>query len=613
MAKKTFSIVGAMFLACILAWGPAYGQSASSLDRIVDQIDSMFPPVEGVVVSLQGKDVLLDLKQGDPIKPGDKLKLIRFGEEIYHPVTNKKMGRAETEIGWVEIVRVSRNFTLASLKDPETKAKPGDGVRLPFKTISFLIAPVSAKTKKRVDKGRLILNLEKKLKANRRFDVPAFDLSVWMLASGLNAQTLTRPANLKKLRRKARADFILFPSVRTLKNKTVLSYRLVSTDSGETVKQADIMSEDVPMVARRARKGREQGVQTDFRDRESGPIKYIGKQEFLFEIVDFDVGDLDGDGSMEYVIIDRYRVMIYKFRNNKFKRIGQIKANKHGSNFLSVDVGDINKNGRDEIFVTNQVGDSLESFVLESYPKKKGFKKIWSNLKYYFRIIRPFGAEPRLLAQSPGYTDAFTGGIKPIDFKGNKYREGPELSLPRLSGKQFNVYGFNLADLNRNKTKEIIILDNNYRLRVYSPNGRVLVHSDEYFGHDPRIVDVGVKDDTPGIDPKEDPDRFKGRLRFIKNGDDKFLLLPRNHRLGGSLLKRLVVVSNSSLVLFGVNREGLERVFETKKQKGYLAAYQVVKDRKKKDIKIHMVAVEELGIIAKRKISTIYTYGWEIN
>ncbi|MGV7221102.1 MAG: FG-GAP repeat domain-containing protein [Nitrospinales bacterium] len=597
-------------LAILLTWGTASGQSLPSLDRIVDQIETMFPPVEGVVVSLQGKDVLLDLKQGDPIKPGDKLKLIRFGAEIYHPTTNKKMGREETELGWVEIIRVSRNFTLASLKDPEVKAKPGDGVRVPFNTVSFIIAPVSTKTKKKVDKSRLTLNLEKKLKAKRRFDVPAFDLSVWMLGNKVKPKTLTQPANLKKLRRKVRADFILFPSVREINKKTVLSYRLVSTDSGKIVKQADVMSEDVPTISKSAPLNREQAVQTDFKKRDAGPIKYIDKQDFLFEIVDFDIGDINGDGVKEYVIIDHHRVMIYRYQNNKFKRIGQMKSNKSGSHFLSVDVGDINNNGRDEIFVTDQVGDVLESFVLESYPKKKGFKKIWSDVKYYFRIVRPFGAKPRLIAQGHGYQNPFQDGIKDIVFKDDKYLIGPEMDLPRLPDKEMTLYGFNQTDLNRNKTKEIIILDNNYRLRVYSPNGRVLVHSDEYFGHDPRTVDVGYKDDAPGMGPKDNLDRFKGRLRLISNGNNKYLLLPRNHRMGGELLKRLVIIGNASIVLFSVNREGLERVFETKKQKGYLAAYQAVKD-KNNDLMIHMAAVDETGIVAKQKISTIYTYSWK--
>ena len=136
------------------------------------------------------------------------------------------------------------------------------------------------------------------------------------------------------------------------------------------------------------------------------------------------------------------------------------------------------------------------------------------------------------------------------------------------------------------------------------------MHSDEYFGHDPRTIDVGYKDDTPGTGEKFDPDRFKGRLRLVQNGKENYLFLPRNHRMGGDLLKRLVIIGNASMVLFRVNREGFERIFETKKQKGYLAAYQVVKDEKN-NLMIHMATVDETGVLAKKKISTIYTYRWK--
>ena len=66
------------------------GASFESLDRIVSQIDSMFPPLEGVVVSVDRQILTLDLKLGQPIKQGDRLKLMRFGNDIIHPVSKKK-------------------------------------------------------------------------------------------------------------------------------------------------------------------------------------------------------------------------------------------------------------------------------------------------------------------------------------------------------------------------------------------------------------------------------------------------------------------------------------------------------------------------------------------
>ena len=97
---------------------PTLGASNASLDRIVAQIDSMFPPMEGVVVSIEKQILTLDLKQGQPIKPGDRLELIRFGADIIHPVSKKKIGRREIDLGKVEVIEVRRDFSLAKLINP---------------------------------------------------------------------------------------------------------------------------------------------------------------------------------------------------------------------------------------------------------------------------------------------------------------------------------------------------------------------------------------------------------------------------------------------------------------------------------------------------------------
>ena len=73
----------------------------------------------------------------------------------------------------------------------------------------------------------------------------------------------------------------------------------------------------------------------------------------------------------------------------------------------------------------------------------------------------------------------------------------------------------------------------------------------------------------------------------------------------------LMTADNSgSIVVLGLNREGLESAFETRKQKGYVAAYQVVKARGKQQARLHMATVEE-GTWGGETISTIYTYFWK--
>jgi VCBS repeat protein len=590
------------------------GESVASLDRLVSQIDSMFPPVEGYVISVDGDTLTLDLKQGQAIKKGDKLDLIRFGKDIIHPVTKKKVGRKETDLGRIKILDVRKDFSLAQPTNPGAEVRVGDGVRSPFQKLSFVIAPPKLETKKRVDVDRLRLNLEDRLNGHPRFEVPSFALGVWLLENGLTSKTMLKPENLEKLAGKVQADYILIPTIQSIQNKMVLNYQLFSALDGRLEKQSKILSDQLPLAPKVSRKilrrEQEQDVQSSFAPRKESLFQFVDKQEFPFAVVDFDIGDINGDGNKEFIIIDRYRVMFYKYENNKFKRIAQVKTKKGLNYFLGVDVGDINGNGRDEIFITNDMGSGkLQSFVLEFTPGSKGPQPIWKDANHYFRIIHPYNSKPTLLTQSPGFQDPFSGPVKTMQFKGNGYHEGAELNLPSIYGMEFIIYGMTQTDLNANGLQDTILLDKDYHLRVYSADGRLIVKSNDYYGSDPRMIDVGVQEDAAGVVIQGKPVRFRGRLQLVKANEKKFLLLPKNHMFGGGTLVKTTVVQNSSIVVLNVTREGFEKVFETKKQRGYLAAYQVMNLPNDKKQQVHVAIVSKEGLIGK-ETSTIYTYDW---
>ena len=620
MQKLNHKVFGLIIFAALLLVitnpRPSPAQSDATLDRIVSQIELLYPPLEGYVIAVEGNGLTLDLKRGMPVKKGDRLKLIRYGRDLFHPVTKKKVGRKETDLGEVEILEVRKDFSHARSLNPTALPKEGDGVRSPFQKLSFLVAPPNIKSRKKLDADRLRLNLEKKLNQHPRFEVPAFDLGLWMADEKLSETSALKPKNLRRLKRKVDADLILFPQVRTIKGKMALSYKLVSAKDGSLQKQARVLSDDLP--ARQARRERGSGPQTSFEGKKNF-FEFIDKENFPYEIVDFDVGDLNGDGKKEYVLIDHYRVMVFKLKKGKLRKIGQMKMRKGFDQFLGVDVGDINGNGRDEIFVTNKKGDKLESFALERQPGKKGFKQVWKNANLYFRIIRPFGAKPILLSQSPGFQYAFQGPIKRVLFKSRRYIQGPKINTPDIYGKHFILYGLTQVDLSGNRIKDTVILDDEYHLRVYAPNGKLAVKSDEYYGHDPRLIDVGVVDEGFGnlttgasVIGRGQAVRYKNRLQFVKNGGHRFLVLPKNYVAGGGLLNQLIIVENSGLAILGVNREGFERLFETSKQKGYLGAFRVVPRKGNAGADVHILRTEKDYINeSSKKTSTFSTYFWK--
>ena len=584
---------------------------ASGIERMVRQIETLFPVLEGYVLSAKGNRLAVDLKRGQAVTPGQTLKLIRYGKPITHPVTKKVVGHEETDLGQIQIKEVRKDYSLARVITPGVKARKGDGVRSVFKKVNILVAPVQASAGVTGNPQALGLEIESRLNRHIRFEVPAFDLSIWLLENEISPSSLTQPDNLTRLRKQISTDAILLTRVHAIKGKTVLSYRLVSSSDGSVLKEARVL---IPSLSEnQAPSAPEQGVQSDLRVGQ-GLFHFADKQDFEFELVDFAVGDLRGNGRRDYVLIDDHRVMIYRYRSGQFKKVGQVKLQKGVHKFLSVDVADINGNGRDEIFVTDSLGDNLSSFVLEVVPGKKGLTRIWENVNRYFQVLRDFDGPPLLISQRPGFEKPFQAGIQKMHPISGGYSVKSELTLSVGDYRNTILYGLALGRITSSKSKDTIFLDSDYHLRVYSPGGRLLVSSDEYFGHDPRIIEVGLKDQVDGtfIDHPDVPEpvHFKGKLQLIQHNARKYLLVPKNHRTG-SFLSKLVIVKNSSLAVLGVNREGLKKIFETKKQRGYLAAYQVVDTTDQGQKQVHIAHVADHGgFLGSKKVSTIYTYTW---
>ena len=585
--------------------------SSSGVERMVRQVETLFPVLEGYVLSAKGNQIAIDLKRGQSIAPGQTLKLIRYGETITHPVTQKVIGREETDLGQIQIKEVRKDYSLAQVVTPGVQAHKGDGVRSVFKKVNILVAPVQADPGVAGNSQALGLEIETQLSRHIRFEVPAFDLSIWLLENEVSLSALTQRESLTRLRKQIASDAILLARVHSIKGKTVLSYRLVSSSDGSVLKEARAL---IPaLLTNQTPSAREQSVQFDLRA-EEGLLHFVGKQDFDFELVDFAVGDLRGKGRKDYVIIDDHRVMIYRYRKGQFKKVGQVKLQKGVHQFLSVNVADINGNGRDEIFVTSSLGDNLSSFVLEVVPEKKGLSRIWGNVNRYFQVLRDFNGPPLLISQSPGFEKPFKAGIHKMHHINGEYKVESELSLSAGDYRNMTLYGLAFGHITLSKSKETIFLDSDYHLRVYSSGGRLLVSSDEYFGHDPRIIEVGLKEQVAGtfIDYPDSPQpvHFKGKLQLIQHNARKFLLVPKNHRTG-SFLSKLIIVKNSSLVILGTTPEGLEKVYETKKQRGYLAAFQVTDGATEGQKQIHVAHVADHGgVFGEKKISTIYTYTW---
>ena len=71
------------FLLTITNPNYALALSNTTLDRILSQIESLYPPLEGYVIEVEGTGLTLDLKRGMAVKKGDRLNLSAMGGNYF--------------------------------------------------------------------------------------------------------------------------------------------------------------------------------------------------------------------------------------------------------------------------------------------------------------------------------------------------------------------------------------------------------------------------------------------------------------------------------------------------------------------------------------------------
>ena len=121
-------------------------------------------------------------------------------------------------------------------------------------------------------------------------------------------------------------------------------------------------------------------------------------KKFRAQIRGIAVGDVDGDGKNETVFLSDGKIFIYRYTDKQFSEIREIQGTSQ-DNFLGVDIADVDKNGKSEIFITNvfQNNNRLNSFVLEW--KGSRFEKISDGNNWYYRVLHIPGHENLLLGQ----------------------------------------------------------------------------------------------------------------------------------------------------------------------------------------------------------------------
>jgi len=305
-------------------------------------------------------------------------------------------------------------------------------------------------------------------------------------------------------------------------------------------------------------------------------------QQFPYALRGLDIGDVNGDGLNETVIIDENNIFIYQKKGNEFKLIQHIPGKRYDS-YLSLDVADINGNGIKEIIVSSYAGNMVNSFVIEFRNGK--FETIARDIRWFMRVITNSSGTPVLLGQRRGIESAFATPIHEIVWQNGEYREGRKMRIPE----GLSVYGLTLDKLTSAGAEMVIAFNEDDHLNIYEQTDKPLSklavfggseelrwRSDEAFGGSNTFIEpvIQTSDAREGLEIKS---RYINPriITYDTNRDGKReIIVVKNISSAGRLFDRIKLFNAAEIYNLEWDNMGMVENWRTKKISGYVADYQ---------------------------------------
>jgi len=280
-------------------------------------------------------------------------------------------------------------------------------------------------------------------------------------------------------------------------------------------------------------------------------FKPTGKISVGMSVMAFDMGDLDGKGGVELVVLGRKKLLLYTMHGASFALKDSLNAG-IGEDFFKVSVGDVDNNGKAEIYLVSRYGVRARSTV---FAWTGGFKRL-DRLTGHMQVVKdPVSNKPLLLFQDSKVGEFFSGRIY-----GMKYGEGGKLTkgekLPELEGGQF--YTLALFDLNKDQEAEWIGLGEpnlvgESNLSVWDRAGAIIWSGKKGLGgtnNAIRLEEENVEGDLPPTIP------FNSRLVIADiDGDGEMDIVAIKNINPVKYLQNINFYTKANLIVY--RREGL--------------------------------------------------------
>lgn len=323
----------------------------------------------------------------------------------------------------------------------------------------------------------------------------------------------------------------------------------------------------------------------------SGPFDLVStfrSKSIPVEAMDMNVGDLDGDGREEILLLTKSSLILYRIDEGQFRMLATVNLPNH-IRYHSVTLGDLNKNGLQEIYISGSNGDRPDSSALEWDGKKMRF--LFEHVRWYLRTMGPQDEAPVLIGQSALAGELGGSGIHQMTLNAdNTLTEGPELALP----KGVNIFDFVQADIEGGKSRSTIVISNSNRLQLYDTVGTLRWSSPDIFGASNNFFGTLTSPNNAAMSDKE---TAWLRTRIVVadlDGDGIYdILVGRNRLETVRFMPNLRYFDGGSISALTWESNTLVRLWESRKIPGYIVNYQVAgAGRGSKEYRVYFAEAE---------------------
>jgi len=285
--------------------------------------------------------------------------------------------------------------------------------------------------------------------------------------------------------------------------------------------------------------------------KESQVFKPAAEISLDMAVMAFDMGDLDGDGKVELVIVGRKKLLVYQREGKSFVLNDILKAS-WGEDFLKVSVGDTDDNGIQEIYLVSRYGTRARSTAWEW---TGDFGRLHRKTGHIRVVKLPGGSKSLLLFQDSRVDEFFSGRIYVVNYE-KKGKLTKRQKLPELRGVQFYTLG--LFDLDKDGNPEWLGLGepglgDQSRLYVWDQQGNILWSGDKKLGGTNNAITLGETE--PG-QPRRIPFNSRLVITDIDGDGNKEILAIKNIPLIKHLLN-FKVYTKSRLIAYRIEGTSL--------------------------------------------------------